>query len=186
MRCLCCACYTQDPVLFSGTVRFNLDPFDAHSDAEVWLALERAGLKGAIEALDGRLDALVAEGGENFSVGQRCQVCLARALLRNASVLVMDEATASIDLETDALVQQTVRRAFASATILTIAHRLNTIIDYDRVLVLDAGVVAEFDTPAALLRLPRSHFSRMVAQTGAANAELLRALAFEADQRALV
>lgn len=164
-------------------MRSNLDPFGKYSDVQVWWALERAYLRAAVEALELKLDAPVAENGENFSVGQRCQVCLARALLRKSRILILDEATASIDMETDQLIQQTIRADFAGCTILTIAHRLNTIVDYDRVLVLEMGRVKEFDSPAALLRRADSTFAAMVAETGAHNAEVLRAIAFEAEAK---
>jgi ATP-binding cassette subfamily C (CFTR/MRP) protein 1 len=166
-------------------VRANLDPFASASDAELWHALERAHLRRAIEALDGGLDATVAENGDNFSVGQRCQMCLARALLRRAKILICDEATSAIDMETDAQIQTTIRADFADCTILTIAHRLNTIVDYDRVLVLDAGRVLEFDTPAALLRRPQGAFASMVDETGAQSAQLLRSIAFEKETRTM-
>jgi ABC-type multidrug transport system fused ATPase/permease subunit len=172
-------------VLYSGSVRANLDPFASASDAELWHALERAHLRLAIEALDGGLDASVAENGDNFSVGQRCQMCLARALLRRAKILICDEATSAIDMETDAQIQTTIRADFADCTILTIAHRLNTIVDYDRVLVLDAGRVLEFDTPAALLRRPQGAFASMVDETGAQSAQLLRSIAFEKESRTM-
>lgn len=141
----------QDPVLFSGTLRVNLDPFNIFSDEDVWHALESAHLKTYVESLESGLQHEVSEGGENLSVGQRQLVCLARALLRKTKILVLDEATAAIDLETDDLIQQTIRREFADCTILTIAHRLNTIMDSDRVMVLDKGNIVEFDSPANLL-----------------------------------
>lgn len=172
----------QDAYLYSGTLRYNLDPFNSFSDEDIWWALEKSFLKPAIEALPQKLGALVAENGENFSVGQRAQVCLARALLRRSKILVLDEATASVDMETDENIQRTVRNEFGSATILTIAHRLNTIVDYDRVLVMEFGRVKEYDTPANLLRNPNSAFSAMVAETGEENANMLRNIAFQAEQ----
>ena len=141
----------QDPVMFSNTVRYNLDPFEEKSEYELWDALKKVQLAEAIAVMPGGLDELVAEGGENFSQGQRQLLCIARSLLRKPKILVMDEATASIDNTTDAAIQQMIRENFASATVLTIAHRLNTIMDSDRVLVLDNGNVAEFDSPSALL-----------------------------------
>ncbi|KAI3958770.1 hypothetical protein MKX01_023446, partial [Papaver californicum] len=166
----------QSPVLFSGTVRFNLDPFGEHNDADLWEALERAHLKDVIRRNSLGLDAEVSESGENFSVGQRQLLSLARALLRRSKILVLDEATAAVDVRTDALIQKTIREEFKSCTMLIIAHRLNTIIDCDRVLLLDAGQVSEFDTPEELLSNEGSSFSKMVQSTGAANAEYLRSL----------
>ncbi|KAI3908615.1 hypothetical protein MKX01_027481, partial [Papaver californicum] len=166
----------QSPVLFSGTVRFNLDPFGEHNDADLWEALERAHLKDVIRRNSLGLDAEVTESGENFSVGQRQLLSLARALLRRSKILVLDEATAAVDVRTDALIQKTIREEFKSCTMLIIAHRLNTIIDCDRVLLLDAGQVLEFDTPDELLSHEGSSFSKMVQSTGAANAEYLRSL----------
>ncbi|KAJ2683530.1 hypothetical protein IWW39_005444 [Coemansia spiralis] len=141
----------QDPVLFAGTVRENLDPFNSYSDQDIWQALEHARLADFIRTKDERLEFVVTQGGENFSVGQRQLICLARALLKQAKVLVLDEATAAIDPESDAIIQDSIRKEFKDCTVLTIAHRLNTIIDSDRILVLDQGQVAEFDTPSALL-----------------------------------
>ncbi|KAL6214047.1 hypothetical protein ACLB2K_013485 [Fragaria x ananassa] len=166
----------QAPVLFSGTVRFNLDPFQEHNDADLWEALERAHLKDAIRRNSLGLDAEVSESGENFSVGQRQLLSLARALLRRSKILVLDEATAAVDVRTDALIQKTIREEFKSCTMLIIAHRLNTIIDCDRILLLDNGRVREYDTPEHLLSNERSAFSKMVQSTGAANAQYLRSL----------
>lgn len=141
----------QDPVLFSGTLRMNLDPFNKYSDEEIWKALELSHLKRFVSSQPSMLDYECSEGGENLSVGQRQLVCLARALLRKTRILILDEATAAIDLETDDLIQMTIRTQFEDCTVLTIAHRLNTIMDYTRVLVLDNGTIAEFDTPANLI-----------------------------------
>ncbi|CAH3186583.1 unnamed protein product [Porites evermanni] len=142
----------QEPVLFCGSIRFNLDPFNKHSDDELWTVMEVSHLKSFVSGLNDGLQHKITEGGENLSVGQRQLLCLARALLRDSKVLVLDEATAAVDLETDDLIQQTIRREFADRTVFTIAHRLNTIMDYDRILVLDNGVIFEFDTPEKLLK----------------------------------
>ncbi|KAK9886055.1 hypothetical protein WA026_014838 [Henosepilachna vigintioctopunctata] len=144
----------QEAVLFSGTLRKNLDPFDINSDEEIWKSLEQAHLKSFVEALPAGLSHSVTEGGENLSVGQKQLICLARALLRKTKVLILDEATAAVDLETDDLIQTTIRREFKNCTVLTIAHRLNTIMDSDRIIVLDKGLIEEFDTPQNLLRGP--------------------------------
>ncbi|KFO89418.1 Canalicular multispecific organic anion transporter 2, partial [Buceros rhinoceros silvestris] len=141
----------QDPVLFSGTLRMNLDPLNKYSDEEIWKALELSHLKRFVSSQPSMLDYECSEGGENLSVGQRQLICLARALLRKTRILILDEATAAIDLETDDLIQMTIRTQFEDCTVLTIAHRLNTIMDYTRVLVLDNGTIAEFDTPASLI-----------------------------------
>ncbi|XP_029540812.1 ATP-binding cassette sub-family C member 3 isoform X2 [Oncorhynchus nerka] len=141
----------QEPVLFSGSLRMNLDPFARYSDVEVWKALELSHLNKFVSNQPAKLELECSEGGENLSVGQRQLVCLARALLRKTRILILDEATAAIDLETDDLIQSTIRTQFEDCTVFTIAHRLNTIMDYTRVLVLDKGQIAEFDTPTNLL-----------------------------------
>ncbi|XP_075174074.1 LOW QUALITY PROTEIN: multidrug resistance-associated protein 1-like [Anomaloglossus baeobatrachus] len=141
----------QDPVLFFGSLRMNLDPFDNYSDEDIWIALELAHLKSFVSALADGLNHMCSEGGENLSVGQRQLVCLARALLRKTKILVLDEATAAVDLETDELIQSTIRNEFKDSTVITIAHRLNTIMDYTRIVVFDKGEIVEFDTPSRLL-----------------------------------
>ncbi|KAK7866925.1 hypothetical protein R5R35_001662 [Gryllus longicercus] len=156
----------QDPVLFSGTLRINLDPFGLYSDDDIWRALEHAHLKSFVKGLAAGLSHEVSEGGENLSVGQRQLICLARALLRKTKVLVLDEATAAVDLETDDLIQRTIRTEFSECTVLTIAHRLNTIMDSNRVIVLDRGNVVEYDTPDALLQRKSSVFYGMAKDAG--------------------
>ncbi|PVD27620.1 hypothetical protein C0Q70_12786 [Pomacea canaliculata] len=148
----------QDPVLFSGTLRMNLDPLDQYSDDQIWMALERAHLKHFAEELPEKLNHQVGEEGQSLSVGQRQLVCLARTLLRRTKLLVLDEATAAVDMETDTLIQNTIREAFSTCTIIAIAHRLNTIMDYDRILVLDGGLVKEYDCPHVLLADKKSIF----------------------------
>ena len=152
----------QDPVLFSASVRFNLDPFNEASDEDIWSVLEQVELKDAIERLPRGLDDDVQEGGSNFSVGERQLICMARALLKHPKILIMDEATASLDNETDTHLQHMIRKQFATCTGLTIAHRLNTIMDAHRVCVMDKGMVAEYDTPANLLRKEGGIFRGMV------------------------
>lgn len=155
----------QDPVLFSGSLRMNLDPFDSYSDEEVWRALEYSHLKSFVSSLPNKLSHECSEGGENLSVGQRQLLCLARALLRKTKILVLDEATAAVDMETDNLIQSTIRSQFEDCTVLTIAHRLNTIMDYTRVLVLDKGEMAEFDSPSNLIA-QRGAFYKMAKDAG--------------------
>uniref|UniRef100_A0A8C7VWD8 ABC-type glutathione-S-conjugate transporter n=1 Tax=Oncorhynchus mykiss TaxID=8022 RepID=A0A8C7VWD8_ONCMY len=155
----------QDPVLFSGSLRMNLDPFDTYTDEEIWSSLELAHLKNFVSNLPDKLNYECSEGGENLSLGQRQLVCLARALLRKTKILVLDEATAAVDLETDTLIQSTIRQQFEDCTVLTIAHRLNTIMDYTRVIVMDKGHISEMDSPANLIS-NRGQFYRMCREAG--------------------
>ncbi|XP_035828954.1 multidrug resistance-associated protein 1 [Aplysia californica] len=148
----------QDPVLFTGTLRMNLDPHDEYSDADVYRALDQALLGDFVRSFADGIELEVGEEGKNLSVGQRQLVCLARALLRKNKILVLDEATAAVDVQTDAFIQETIRTAFRDCTVITIAHRLNTIMDYDKVLVMEAGEVAEFAPPRELLDNPESLF----------------------------
>ncbi|KAF9109213.1 hypothetical protein BGX27_007864 [Mortierella sp. AM989] len=156
----------QDLTLFAGTVRENLDPFGELDDPELWIALERAHLKNYISSLNGGLSFEVAQSGENFSVGQRSLICLARALLRKTKILILDEATAAVDVETDELIQKTIREEFKDRTILTIAHRIKTVMDSDKILVLDQGRVKEYDSPNALLNKKDGLFYSLVEQAG--------------------
>ncbi|XP_031342126.1 probable multidrug resistance-associated protein lethal(2)03659 [Photinus pyralis] len=161
----------QEPVLFSGSLRKNLDPFEEHSDEELWNALEEVELKPLIADLPQGLRFKMAEGGTNFSVGQRQLLCLARASIRKNKILILDEATASLDPKTDALIQKTIRSKFSDCTVLTIAHRLNTIIDSDRVMVIRDGQVVEFDHPYKLLSEKSGVFYSMVEQAGPTSME---------------
>ncbi|KAG5894560.1 hypothetical protein JTB14_021542 [Gonioctena quinquepunctata] len=169
----------QEPVLFSGTLRKNLDPFDEYQDESLWNALEEVELKHAVDELPAGLDSKMAEGGSNFSVGQRQLLCLARAIVRNNKILVLDEATANVDPQTDALIQNTIRQKFANCTVMTIAHRLHTIMDSDKVLVMDAGLAVEFDHPYMLLQNKSGLFYGLVKQTGLTMAGNLHAIAEE-------
>jgi ATP-binding cassette subfamily C (CFTR/MRP) protein 4 len=166
----------QDPIAFIGSLRKNLDPFDEHSEDKIWDVLAEVQLKEAVNEMPGRLDYQLSESGGNLSVGQRQLICLARAILRRNRILVLDEATANVDHKTDSLIQRTIRENFADCTVITIAHRLNTIIDSDRVLVLDAGRVIEFERPYLLLQNNTGMFYKLVKQTGIAMAsDLFRA-----------
>ncbi|XP_071243709.1 ATP-binding cassette sub-family C member 4-like isoform X2 [Salvelinus alpinus] len=156
----------QDPVLFTGTMRKNLDPFSQHTDEDLWNALQEVQLKSVVEELPNKMETVLAESGSNFSVGQRQLVCLARAILRKNRILIIDEATANVDPRTDELIQKTIRDKFRECTVLTIAHRLNTIIDSDRILVLDAGQIHAYDEPYTLLQNHDGIFFKMVQQTG--------------------
>ncbi|RNA36438.1 multidrug resistance-associated 1 [Brachionus plicatilis] len=156
----------QDPIIFSGTIRMNLDPFGEKKDDDLWKALDLAGLKDFVYGLENKLDYECAEGGENFSVGQRQLICLARALLRKTKILILDEATASIDHQTDKQIQITIRKEFVDCTVLTIAHRLNTIMDSSRIMVLDQGKIVEFDSPQSLLKNKNGFFYLMAKDAG--------------------
>jgi ABC-type multidrug transport system fused ATPase/permease subunit len=158
----------QDPVLFSGTFRRNLDPFGKYGDSELWDALDRVSIKDKVIE-SGGLEGTLLSGGENLSVGQRQLLCLARSMLAKPKILVMDEATANIDYDSDAIIQKSIRKDFQSSTIVTIAHRLNTVMDYDRILVLDAGEIVEFDTPLNLVQKEGGVFKAMVMETGNAS-----------------
>ncbi|KAG1666137.1 Multidrug resistance-associated protein 5 [Nymphon striatum] len=153
----------QDPIMFEGTLRDNLDPTGEYTDNELWKALEKSFMKSKIVSLGGHLLAPVRANGNNFSVGQRQLLCLARAILKKSKIILLDEATASIDMETDALIQRTLQDFFGNSTVLTIAHRLHTVKGCDRILVMHNGRVAEFDEPTRLLVNPKSLFSTMMA-----------------------
>uniref|UniRef100_A0A8C5U3W5 Multidrug resistance-associated protein 4 n=1 Tax=Malurus cyaneus samueli TaxID=2593467 RepID=A0A8C5U3W5_9PASS len=163
----------QEPVLFTGTMRKNLDPFNEYTDEELWNALEEVQLKEVVEDLPDKMETQLAESGSNFSVGQRQLVCLARAVLKKNRILIIDEATANVDPRTDELIQKTIRETFAHCTVLTIAHRLNTIIDSDRIMVLDAGRLKEYGEPYILLQEQDSLFYKMVQQMGKTEAASL-------------
>ncbi|XP_073777922.1 ATP-binding cassette sub-family C member 5 [Danio rerio] len=152
----------QEPVLFIGTVRSNLDPWDQYTDAQIWEALEKTHIKDMVSQLPNSLHSEVTDNGENFSVGERQLLCVARALLRHSKILLLDEATAAIDTETDRLIQDTIRSSFSGCTTLVIAHRLNTVLGCNRIMVLDQGQILEFDTPSNLLADENSRFRAMM------------------------
>ncbi|RDD40610.1 Canalicular multispecific organic anion transporter 2 [Trichoplax sp. H2] len=152
----------QDPVLFTGTLRLNIDPSNQYSDSEIWNALEIVHLKSFVYRLDKGLYLPINEGGENLSVGQRQLICLARAMLQNSKILVLDEATASIDTESDQLVQKTIREQFKASTVITIAHRLNTVLDSSRILILENGIIKEHDRPSNLIANSSSKYYHML------------------------
>lgn len=157
----------QSPDLFEGTLRENVDPVGEYADADIWNALTKANLKDYVDTLPEGLDAPIREGGSSLSAGQRQLLCFARALLRKSKILVLDEATSAVDLDTDKAIQNIIRGpAFADVTILTIAHRLHTIMESDRILVMDAGKVAELDSPANLLSKETSIFHSLVSEAG--------------------
>ncbi|KAL7125587.1 hypothetical protein ABFS83_14G126500 [Erythranthe nasuta] len=152
----------QDPTMFEGTVRGNLDPLEQHSDSEIWEALDKCQLGDIVRQKEEKLESTVVENGENWSVGQRQLFCLGRALLKKSSILVLDEATASVDSATDGVIQKVISREFKDRTVVTIAHRIHTVIDSDLVLVLSDGRIAEYDSPAKLLERENSFFSKLI------------------------
>lgn len=163
----------QEAVLFSGSLRFNLDPFGECTNDELWDSLEQVELKTVVSAMPDGIDGKVLDGGSNFSAGQRQLLCLARAILRNNKILILDEATANVDLETDKLIQETIREKFYDSTVITIAHRLHTVMDSDKVLVVDGGEIMEFGHPYELIQKPNGFFKRLLDQTGSSTALML-------------
>ncbi|KAI9102315.1 hypothetical protein K1719_023517 [Acacia pycnantha] len=154
----------QDPTMFEGTVRSNLDPLEEYTDEQIWEALDKCQLADEVRKKDGKLDSSVSENGENWSMGQRQLVCLGRVLLKRSKVLVLDEATASVDTATDNLIQQTLRQHFSDCTVITIAHRITSVLDSDMVLLLNQGLIEEFDSPTRLLEDKSSSFAKLVAE----------------------
>ncbi|XP_071170005.1 ATP-binding cassette sub-family C member 5-like isoform X1 [Mytilus edulis] len=161
----------QDPVMFSGTLRYNLDPFDSYTDDDLWSSLEKAHIKKKILQLDKGLQLLIEENGDNFSVGERQLICLARAILRKRKILILDEATASVDTDTDSLIQKTIKEAFSNCTVLTIAHRLKTVMNSDLLIIMENGNIIETGKPEDLLAVSSSHLNGMLtAETSISNA----------------
>ena len=154
---------TQDPILFSGSLRRNLDPFDNYTDYELWNALDEVQLKQWVrDQLPGQLQYKLLESGSNLSVGQRQLICLVRVLLEKKKIVILDEATANVDFKMDRLIHEMILSKFKDTTVIIIAHRLENIVDCDRIMVLDQGRVVEFDKPSALLNKRGSYFSELV------------------------
>ncbi|XP_070641616.1 ATP-binding cassette sub-family C member 4-like [Bos indicus] len=173
----------QEPVLFTGTMRKNLDPFNEHTDKELWNALEEVQLKETIEGLPGKMDTALAETGSNLSVGQRQLVCLARVILKKNQILIIDKATSNVDPRTDELIKKAIHEKFAQCTVVTITHRLSTIIDSDKIMVLDSGTMKEYSPPHDLLQNSKSLFYKMVQQLGEAEATALTERAKQAHTK---
>ncbi|XP_042518168.1 ABC transporter C family member 3-like isoform X1 [Macadamia integrifolia] len=152
----------QDPTMFEGTLRSNLDPLEEYTDEQIWEALDKCQLGDEVRKKERKLDSAVTENGENWSMGQRQLVCLGRVLLKRSKVLILDEATASVDTATDYQIQQTISQHFSGSTIITIAHRITTILDIDMVILMDNGLVLEYDSPAKLLQIKSSSFAKLV------------------------
>ncbi|XAR70217.1 Xenobiotic-transporting ATPase [Bertholletia excelsa] len=166
----------QDPTLFSGSVRYNLDPLAEHTDQEIWEVLEKCQLRGAVQEKEEGLDSLVVQDGSNWSMGQRQLFCLGRVLIKRRKVLVLDEATASIDNATDHVIQKIIRKEFEDCTVITVAHRIPTVMDSTKVLVMSDGQVVEYDEPMRLTGREDSLFRQLVREywsnSGNFNAQL--------------
>ncbi|XP_058105054.1 ABC transporter C family member 7-like isoform X3 [Magnolia sinica] len=150
--------------MFEGTVRSNLDLLEEYTDEQIWEALDRCQLGDTVRRREGKLDSAVTENGENWNMGQRELVCLGRVILKRSKVLVLDEATASVDTATNSLIQQTLRQQFSGCTVITIAHRITSVLNSDMVLLLDNDLIAEYDSPTKLLENKSSSFARLVAE----------------------
>jgi ABC-type multidrug transport system fused ATPase/permease subunit len=169
----------QEPILFVGSIRDNVDLFHKSTDEEIWRALDAVHLGETIRRMPQKLNYQVIENGKNFSLGERQLFCIARAMISKTKILVLDEATAAIDLQTDKLIQETIKRNFTEQTVLTIAHRLNTVMESDKILVMDAGNVVEFGPPLALLKRENGYFTSLLNQTGPDTCRKLRKIAEE-------
>lgn len=166
----------QDPVLFNGTIKSNLDPFNDHKDDKILEALYKVGLEESIKN-SGGINAEVKENGNDWSNGEKQLICMARAILRNCKILVMDEASASMDFETDKKLQSMIRNVFKECSVITIAHRLSTIMDYDLILVLDTGKVVEFDSPKVMVTNKEGYLYSLMQEGGEAHFYHLLSLA---------
>lgn len=167
----------QDPVLFNGTLRYNLDPFNEHDDHVLYEALKAVELNSNSRQVR-KLSARVKDRGANYSVGQRQLICLARAIVRKNKIVILDEATANVDSQTDLAIEITMKKQFSDCTVLTVAHRLSTVMNSDKILVMDAGELVEIGHPYVLLSDVTGKFYSMVSQTGSSMAEHLKNIAF--------
>jgi len=163
---------TQDPFLWHGSIRENLDVTNACTDSEIWETLKLVEMYDAVSTLDDKLDHLVVDE-ESFSKGQRQLLCLARALLRKKKIIVLDESTSSMDHITDEKIRHVVDIHMQGLTVLAVAHRISTIVNYDKILVLDNGSIAEFGDPRVLLSNPESRFARLAATQGIYHPDLV-------------
>ncbi|KAK1697946.1 hypothetical protein QYE76_014643 [Lolium multiflorum] len=154
----------QDPVMFEGTLRSNIDPLSEYSDEQIWEALDSCHLGDEVRKNELKLDSTVTENGENWSAGQRQLVCLGRVILKRRKILVLDEATSSVDPRTDSLIQETLKQQFAGCTVITIAHRITSVLDSEKVILLDNGEIVEHNSPAKLLEDSSSLFSKLVSE----------------------
>ncbi|KAJ3129518.1 Multidrug resistance-associated protein 1 [Physocladia obscura] len=173
----------QNPILFDGTVRSNIDALAKYTDDDIWYALECVGMKEYVSRLSNKLDSTITEGGTNLSAGQRQLLCLTKVLLEKNKILIMDEATSSVDAESDLRIQDSMKTHFKSATVISVAHRLNTISGFDKVLVLENGKAAEFEAPYVLLQKENSIFKEMVNAMGVTNAACIKDIAEKHQQR---
>ena len=148
----------QDPALMEGTLRYNIDPLNTHSDSDIINVLKKMGFDYIIANHPDGINQVIAEGGSNLSVGEKQLICITRAILRRSKIIIMDEATASIDYQTEEIIQKTITELMADSTVLTIAHRIKTILNCDRVLALDNGEIVDFDTPQKLLERKKGLF----------------------------
>ncbi|KAI8897614.1 P-loop containing nucleoside triphosphate hydrolase protein, partial [Globomyces pollinis-pini] len=166
----------QEPILFSGTLRFNIDPIGQYEDKQIWDVLDSCSLREYVNQLPQALESEIEADGSNWSMGHRQLVCLARAMLKNSKIVLLDEATASMDFQTDRIIQNVIRTQFKDSTVITIAHRLDTIVDYDKIMVLSFGKVVEFDTPTNLMKNSSSDFYQMVVESGQLQSPLFQSL----------
>lgn len=165
--------------MFNGTLRFNLDPAGKYTDHEIWKCLEACKLKELVSSMTAGLETKVSPSGSNLSTGERQLICLVRALLKKTKIVVIDEATANIDLVTDRLIQETIRQEFADCTVLMIAHRLTTVADSNRIICFEDGLVKAFDKPSELLNDKSSIFSEFCSKLSQSNRQLVYRIVYK-------